>query len=107
MQSDSNTVRVITIPDYIGPLFLFGLFVEKDNEDVRFHTNQGLILFLLDVAAGIVGGIVSALPGLVGSLLSGLLSLVCLAVVILGIINAVNGQRRPLPIIGALFTFIK
>ena len=107
MQSDSNAVRVITILDYIGPLFLLGLFIEKDNEDVRFHTNQGLILFLLGVAAGIVGGIVSTLLGLVGSLLSGLLSLACLVLAILGIINAVNGQRRPLPVIGTLFTFIK
>ena len=107
MQPDNSTVRVITILDYLGFLCLLGLFIEKDNEDVRFHTNQGLILFLLEIAVGIVGALLSGLLGLVGSLLSSLLSLACLVLAILGIINAVNGQRRPLPIIGALFTFIK
>ena len=33
--------------------------------------------------------------------------LLCLAFAILGIINAVKGERRPLPVIGGLFQFIK
>jgi len=41
MNNNNSTVKLITILDYIGILFILGFFVEKDNEDVKFHTNQG------------------------------------------------------------------
>ena len=44
MNNNNSTVKLITILDYIGILFILGFFVEKDNEDVKFHTNQGIIL---------------------------------------------------------------
>ena len=105
MRSNS-TARVITILDYIGILCLLGLFIEKDNEDVRFHTNQGIILFLFEIVAGVLNMVLCFIP-FVGRLLGGLLGLLCLVLMILGIVNAVNGQRKPLPLIGSLVTFIK
>ncbi len=106
MTSSNSTARMITILDYIGFLCLLGLFIEKEDADVRFHTNQGLILFVFEIAAGILSLILGFIP-LVGSLLRGLLGVLCLVYMILGILNAVNGQRRPLPVIGTLFTFIR
>lgn len=106
MNNNSSTVKVVTILDYIGILFLVGLFVEKDNEDVRFHTNQGLILFLFMVVIN-AGGFLLRLVPFIGGLLQGLLGLLGLAFMVLGIVNAAQGLRRPLPIIGTLFQFIK
>ena len=105
MRSNS-TARVITILDYIGILCLLGLFIEKDNEDVRFHTNQGIILFLFEIVAGVLNMVLRFIP-FVGRLLGGLLGLHCLGLMILGIVNDVNGQRKPLPLIGSLVTFVK
>lgn len=106
MNNNSGTVKVITILDYIGILFILGLFVEKDNEDVRFHTNQGLILFLFEIVVNIAGFLLALIP-FIGGLLQGLLGLLCVVFMILGIVNAAQGQRKPLPVIGTLFQFIK
>ncbi len=109
---NNSTVKVITILDYIGILFLLGLFIEKDNEDVRYHTNQGLILCLFEILIGVISGILQIfrfipLVGWVFGLLSTLLWLLAVAMMILGIVHAAQGERKPLPVIGNLFTFIK
>ncbi len=106
MQSSDSTVRVVTILDYVGLLWILGLFIEKDNQDVRFHTNQGLILFITEIIVGVLCFFLRFIP-FVGGLLSGLLGLLCVVYMVLGILHAVNGQRRPLPVIGTLFTFIR
>lgn len=108
MEPNGNSnARVITILDYLGILCLLGLFIEKDNEDVKFHTNQGLILFILEMLVGAVGGVLSFLLGFIGTTIVSLLGVFCLVLAILGIVNAVNGRRAPLPVIGGLFTFIR
>lgn len=106
---DNNSAKVICILDYFSVLCLLGLFVEKDNPDVRFHTNQGLILFLLEVAIGVISTILRWIPvlGFIIRIICSLLSLVCVALAIVGIVNVAQNQRRPLPVIGNLFTFIK
>jgi hypothetical protein len=110
--NNSGTAKLITILDYIGILCLLGLFIEKDNPDVRFHTNQGLILLLTDVVVGVACGILTVLGGfipLVGfvfRLAASLLSLCLFILMIVGIVNAAQGQCRPLPVIGGLFRFI-
>lgn len=109
MSENNGTAKVICILDYVGILFLLGLFVEKDNPNVKFHTNQGLILFLLEIVLGVVGTILGFLP-FVGGLLAkiwGLAYLLPLIFAILGIVNAAQDQCKPLPVIGGLFQFIK
>ena len=112
MNNNNSTVKLITILDYIGILFILGFFVEKDNEDVKFHTNQGIILCIFDIAVSIVASILGVFDwipfvGWVFSLIATLLWLLVAAMVILGIVHAAKGERTPLPVIGKLFTFIK
>ena len=104
--SSNRTVRIITILDYVGFLCLLGLFIEKDNEDVRFHTNQGLILFIVEIVVSLLSLLLGLIP-FVGRPVGELLRLFCLVLMILGILHAVYGVRRPLPLIGRLATFIK
>lgn len=105
--NNNGTAKVISILDYIGILWILGLLVEKDNPDVKFHTNQGLVLFLLDVVVGVVNavfGFLSFIP-VVGTLLSIVgwaLGVACFVLMILGIVNAAQGQRKPLPVIGGI-----
>ena len=105
MNNNNSTVKLITILDYIGILFILGFFVEKDNEDVKFHTNQGIILCIFDSILGVFHWI--PFVGWVFSLIATLLWLLVAAMVILGIVHAAKGERTPLPVIGKLFTFIK
>ena len=108
MAQHNSTAKVISILDYIGILWILGLFIEKDDPDVKFHTNQGLILFLLEVVTGVFS-VLSVIPilGIVFTLAGGLLGIVCLVLAILGIVNAAQGLQKPLPVIGTLFSFIK
>lgn len=105
--NNNGTAKVISILDYIGILWILGLFVEKDDPDVKFHTNQGLVLFLLDVAVGVVNlilGFLSWIPvaGWLFGIVGWALGVVCLVLMILGIVNAAQGQRKPLPVIGGI-----
>ena len=78
MAQNNSTAKVISILDYIGILWILGLFIEKDDPDVKFHTNQGLILFLLEVVTGVFS-VLSVIPilGIVFTLAGGLLG-ICL-----------------------------
>jgi uncharacterized membrane protein len=91
----------------------------KKSEFVRYHTNQGAILFVATVALGVALNIIFALLRSIlwrgymwgaYSLLSTLFNtlwLAPIALLVLGIINASNGTTKPLPIIGEKFTLIK
>ena len=106
---DVNGNKVFGILAYIGILFLVPLFAAKDSQYARFHTNQGLVLFIaeviLNIAAKIVIGIFSvASLGLLAVPISIVLNLVVwafnLGFMILGIVNACSGEAKVLPVIG-------
>ena len=69
----------------------------KKDEFVKYHTKQGLVLFLLAVLINVIGWIV---PFYFWWRISSLLSLGMLVLLIIGISNAVNGKQQPLPLIG-------
>lgn len=108
---DVNGNKVFGILAYIGILFLVPLFAAKDSQYARFHTNQGLVLFIaeviLNIAAKIVIGIFSvASLGLLAVPISIVLNLVVWAFsvgfMILGIVNACSGEDKVLPVIGKI-----
>lgn len=104
---DSND-KVYGILSYIGILVLVPLLAGK-TQFARFHANQGLVLFIADIILGVLIGIttgVLSLLGVVGlvlgSIVSGVLGLCIFVMVIMGIINAANGEMKPLPVIGGI-----
>ena len=89
--------KLICILCYFGILLLIPLLVKKDSPFVRFHSNQGLLLILFNIATSIVSviPIVGWLVGLVGSVAS-------LVFLVMGIVNAANGRAKTLPLIGKI-----
>lgn len=84
-------------------LFFLPLMVDASNENYRFHANQGLDLLVF------IGGIacIGSLVPVIGWYLILPLGAVCtLALLISGIINAVEGKKKELPVIGR-FKFFK
>lgn len=75
---------------YVGPLFLFPLLMHKSDPFVRFHSNQGLLLFLLEAL------ILNCFDGLIGA--AGFVF--CLYCVVKGVQSAASGRRDKLPLIG-------
>ena len=76
--------------------FVIGYFtVEKDSAFVKFHMQQSLTLLVFAIALSVVG-IIPILGWLI-AFLGGILSLILF---IIGIINALGGEEKELPIIG-------
>ena len=97
--------KVMAVFAYIGILFLIPLLAAKESPFARYHANQGLVLFLFEIAAGIVMSILGWIPVL-GTIINIVLWLVIVALCIIGKINAVNGKCKDLPVIGK-FRLIK
>ncbi|UMX48160.1 MAG: DUF4870 domain-containing protein [Candidatus Nealsonbacteria bacterium DGGOD1a] len=77
-------------------VFFIPLLTEsKDDPFVKFHVKQGLTLFVAWIAMGFA----SMIP-LIGWTLAPFLSLAMLALMVIGIMNANKGEKKPLPLIG-------
>lgn len=88
----ANNDNVIAALAYI--LFFIPLLTNK-NEYTLFHANQGLNLFLMVVACNIV-----AIIPVLGWIAWMIGSLAALVFCIMGIVAALNGEKKQLPVIG-------
>lgn len=106
-KADAENNKAMAIVGYIFPfLFFLPLVMEssKNSPFARFHANQQLMLLIAFFAIWIVGMILALI--LIGFLIW-LVGYIFLGVcIIMGIINAVNGQMKKLPLIGG-FTILK
>ncbi|MDR1196928.1 MAG: DUF4870 domain-containing protein [Candidatus Nomurabacteria bacterium] len=133
-KKDVEAGKGMAILSYIGILALIPYFAEKKNKYVRFHAVQGINLLLIEVALGIIYGIISAIvtaatvtsvvpyggyygynavaaASSAGAVLvvGTIFMIVWLALavfIILGIINAASGKGKEIPLLGKI-KFIK
>ena len=96
-EKDIADNKVLSLFAYLGILFLIPLLAAPNSKYARFHANQGLVLFL----ANIVISVVAVIPilGWIVAIVGGIASFVFS---ILGIVNAVTGKAKELPIIGKI-----
>lgn len=92
--ADVENYKIISLFAYLGILFLVPLIAGKDSKYARFHTNQGIILFIFSVILAFL----ARFPH-VGWIFS-VAEVMTVIFAILGIINAVTGKARELPFIG-------
>ena len=99
--------QVMAILAYLGILVLVPLFAAKESKFARYHTNQGLVLLIAGIiyliGETIVSTICYAIFWQIGFVISTILALVWwgfLALAIIGIIRAVKGEKKPLPLLG-------
>ena len=82
--------KIFAALSYVSWLFLIPLLLKRHDEFVRFHLNQGLVLFLF--------GFFSTLIGIVGGLITIAAAVLC----VMGFVHAITGTAKPLPVIGQL-----
>ena len=99
--------------DIVAYLTWIGLVVAVlagDRRNSRFHLNQALVLTVCSVAWTVVYRIVyriirvvsfGLLTGILGAL-NALVTIVLLVLTIMGLINAIQGEEKPLPLIGGI-----
>lgn len=116
--SDAEENKIMGVLAYLSWLVLIPIFAAPKSKFARFHANQGLVLAIVEIAYGIVQGILVLILGAIFplrywpygrsgiyTLLVVILSLVWIlfaVLAIMGIINAVNGEEKELPIIGKI-----
>lgn len=99
--------KILSLFAYIGILFLIPLLAASKSKYARFHTNQGIVLFIVNIVLNVAVAIVSAILtvislGIVGGIIGWVVSIVQLVLMILGIVNAVTGKAKELPVIGKI-----
>ncbi|MDR1293187.1 MAG: SHOCT domain-containing protein [Clostridiales Family XIII bacterium] len=121
-QEDVAANKVFGVLSYLFCLCFISMFAApKESHYSRFHANQGLVLFLFELGGIIVFGVIMAIVaassaaafyayggvntfvglGAVGVIRT-IYGLATTVLAILGIINAVQGNEKPLPVIGGI-----
>ena len=81
--------KVWAAAGYLWVLSLVVLAARKDNEFVRFHASQGVLLFVISVILWFI------------PVLGWLLNIVVAVAAIVGIIKALQGEKWELPVVGS------
>ncbi|MBA5792845.1 DUF4870 domain-containing protein [Flavobacterium sp. xlx-214] len=99
---DNKTVSIVSYITIIG--WVIAYLVGKDNLDAfaKYHLRQSFGLGISALIVGFIIGIVVFILPVLG-LITWVINVFFFVLFIVGIINAVNGQMKPLPIIGKMF----
>ena len=116
---DAADNKAMGILAYFCALVFIPMFAAKNSKFARFHTVQGFNLFLLWVANWVVFGLLGLIrvtrtasawgvpytyqgsPAIFG-ILSWIISVGITVLAIIGIVNAAQGKKKELPVIGKL-----
>lgn len=102
---------VINALSYTGILFFLPLVANDNQQEGKFHANQGLVALILAVVLHVIGrvlGVFAGIPllgvliGIVGTIFGIVAWAVQVAILIFGIVNSINGRMNPIPVIGKI-----
>ena len=95
---EGKTMAMVAYITIFGLIIAFIINNDKKNPFTAFHIRQSLGLGLLGVSLSIA----SYIPFL-GWLISMLGSVLLIALWVMGLISAVNGEKKPVPVLGEKF----
>lgn len=90
---DKKATGIVAYLTWIGLLIAF---LAGDKEGAKFHLNQALVIWIGYIIAGAVGYI-----PLVGWIVALILDVFLFVCVIIGLVGAVQGQEKEIPLIGS------
>jgi uncharacterized membrane protein len=101
VEDNGKTTAIVAYITIIGWLIAyFAMHQSKKTSLGSYHLRQTLLLFIIAIVWQILVTIITMAVPAVGLILS-LASLVFLVLWIMGLISAINGQEKPMPLIGA------
>ena len=105
--ADIENSKILSLFSYIGILFLIPLIAKPQSKYARFHINQGLVLFIFEAVEKLIVKILDSIMiiKLPITIADWICDFVFLVFAILGIVNAVSGAAKELPVIGKIKLF--
>ncbi|RLD77201.1 MAG: hypothetical protein DRJ07_15070 [Bacteroidetes bacterium] len=94
---EGKTIAIISYITFIGTIIAYIMNQNKKNSFASFHIRQAVGIAILGVAISILRNYMSL--GIVGSILS----IGVLVLSIIGIISAVQGEEKRIPLLGDQF----
>lgn len=91
---DVSKNKVMSILAYLGPLVIIPLIAAGKSKFARFHTNQGLVLFLLGLVCWLLTDV--KVIGWLFDICGIVVAILC----VVGIIYAAQGKAKELPVVG-------
>jgi len=96
--------KVTGIVGYITWIGLIVALCAGDREGAKFHLNQSLVLWLAELVLGVIAYIAGYIPvvGIIVSLVVGVCEIALFVFWIMGLVNAIKEEEKPLPLIGGI-----
>lgn len=93
---------LIAAASYVGPLIIIPFLTNKEDPFTRFHLKQGILVFIPSLVIWAFSGYMFGLWPIIR-----IFSLAILVLSVIGIVNALQGKERALPLIGHFSSKIK
>lgn len=100
---NARTAGIVSYITWVGWIIAL-IMGDQDDEFVKHHLNQALILNICATVCSAISGIFALIPIIrfLGAIVFGLIGLVILLMAIAGIISAANNSTKPLPVVGEI-----
>ena len=95
---DPKTASIIVYITWIGLLIAI-LSADKNEPFFKHHLNNALVILIASTVVGLIGAPLCFIP-IIGGLVVFAAEIFLFVCMIMGIVNAINGECKPLPIIG-------
>jgi uncharacterized membrane protein len=98
---DGKTIAIISYLTWIGWIIAFVLYSSNKSQLAAYHLRQSLALMILGIIVYILQIMLIFIPFL-GWAIAFLLWIGLVVLWVFGLIAAVNGEEKPMPVIGAM-----
>lgn len=94
--------KTVGILSYISILVVAAYFMANGDKRLMFHVKQGVVLFVCEIAVMVVA---QMLLWTLSPIIS-ILNIALFVLMIIGIMNVLNGKEKELPVIGQFATHV-
>lgn len=98
IKSNNERNNTLAIISYLGIFCLVPLLLKEKNDFVKFHAKQGLVLFIGEFISWILFGVIFYFLRVLGDLVL----VFWLILSIIGIVNALNKEKKEIPLVGKI-----
>lgn len=101
-KSDDQHRKLMGILAYMGPLVVIPYLVARDDSFVKFHIEQGLVLFIISLLVWFASSLTWFLMPIWA-----IINFVILVLAFIGILNVLKDQKKEIPLVGHYSAKIK